>query len=151
MQWLSLDQSYLSSFGQDLLLLKPDAYTLQTIVCKLKVFAETTRENNSTLCNFLVLVFFMVYIAMVLNLSSAWKWHICPHTLHFCQGPARKPLKVFAVQFTSDRTYIYIARKPAQESVVFGFGLALGLIYLHIIFFFGNFSNDFNTISNFVL
>ena len=70
MQWLSLGQSYLSSSDQDLVIPKPIAYILQVIVCELKVFAVTTRENNCTLCICLVLVFLLyVYITMVLDIS----------------------------------------------------------------------------------
>ena len=58
MQWLSLGRSYLFSSSRDLLMPEPAAYMLQVIVCKLKVFAVTMRENNCTLVICLVLVFF---------------------------------------------------------------------------------------------
>ena len=89
MQWLSLGWSYLSSSDQDLLMPKPAAYILHVSIYKLKVLSVTSRENNHTLCICFVLVFFFcVYIAVVLDSSCTWIQHIDLLALHTCQWAA---------------------------------------------------------------
>ena len=67
---------------------------------------------------------------MVLDLSSVWNPHFYLLALHFWRGAAIIPLKIFAVQFTNRKTYLYIARKLVQESAGFAFRLELGVCML---------------------
>ena len=60
---------------------KHAVYTLQVIVCKLKVFAVTTRENNCTLCICFELVFLFL---CVYSHGVRFKLHLDPTHLSAC-------------------------------------------------------------------